>query len=618
MEEEIRAEFKKNGFILDDDDVISKCLTFCIEYNLSPLDLVTSWEVFSLNRGLELTVKSSDMGAFLQHLQSEQRDAIIKKEPGLHFYSNDIAMILNDEHEDMKEDILGSPTNRPKALEGEPFHSAQNSNGSMFGSRKPLESVTPFGQRKSKFVVQFTLNEPSVTDNRKIENEDQDNGDDDDVIKRVQPMKRCSLQISGSQPEPGCRFMYDRIEDKFNFLENRMKKHARALVASGLFEEPRDPTVASQRSLLAVGMICCEEEGRLKEMPILLQSSVEHSGGQRVRLDLQNLDHFSIFPGQVIGVEGHNPSGHCLIASKIIDHIPSSVSSDEGLHPAKKQAMNQELQRTNTYGAVSELSLIVAAGPFTTTDNLFFEPLTELLAYARRKQPQLLVLLGPFIDSDHPEIKKATVHKTFDEIFQEEIVGRLKDYVEYMGSSAQVILVPSIRDAHHDFVFPQPAFDIQASDTILQINSISNPGTFCANEVKVACCTVDILKHLSAEEISRNPQGGSKQRMSTLANHVLNQHSFYPLYPPAESIPLDFSLAPETLQISLIPDILILPSDLAHFVRVLSVKGKSEGEDVKCICVNPGRLARGEGGGFFVELNYNGSADSASASVIRV
>lgn len=36
---------------------------------------------------------------------------------------------------------------------------------------------------------------------------------------------------------------------------------------------------------------------------------------------------------------------------------------------------------------------IIAAGPFTTTDNLFFEPLTELLAYARRKMPQLLVLV---------------------------------------------------------------------------------------------------------------------------------------------------------------------------------------------------------------------------------
>lgn len=30
-------------------------------------------------------------------------------------------------------------------------------------------------------------------------------------------------------------------------------------------------------------------------------NSVEHSGGQRVRLELQKLDQFSIFPGQVYG-----------------------------------------------------------------------------------------------------------------------------------------------------------------------------------------------------------------------------------------------------------------------------------------------------------------------------
>lgn len=30
-----------------------------------------------------------------------------------------------------------------------------------------------------------------------------------------------------------------------------------------------------------------------------ISDSVEHSGGQRVRLELQNLNQFSIFPGQV-------------------------------------------------------------------------------------------------------------------------------------------------------------------------------------------------------------------------------------------------------------------------------------------------------------------------------
>ncbi|KAL3501055.1 hypothetical protein ACH5RR_035504 [Cinchona calisaya] len=620
MEEEIKAEFEKNCFSFDDEEeILKKCLTFCIEYKLSPSDLVSSWDVFSLNRGLEMTVQSGHMGAFLQQLQNEQRDAIIKKEPGLHFYSNDVAMLLNDEYEDTKEGILHSPTDRPEAHQTEPSDSAQKTNRSIFGSQKLLETVTPFGQRKNKFVVQFALNDPSSTEATIVNQEQDHENSEDDIIKRVQPSKRCSIVTNGSQPEPACRFMYDRIEDKFSFLENRIKKHANTLVHSGLYEEPTDPTVASQKSLFAVGMICCEEEGRLKEKPILLQSSVEHSGGQRVRLDLQNLEQFSIFPGQVVGVEGHNPSGHCLIASKIIDSVPLSVSSNENLHPAKKQALDQNVQSNDLSGPMPELSLIIAAGPFTTIDNFLFEPLVELLGYARRKQPQLLILLGPFIDADHPEIKKGTVNRTFEDMFHFEILGRLKDYVEYMGSTASVVLVPSIRDANHDFVFPQPNFDIYSLDLKHQIYSISNPGTFTANKVKLACCTVDILKHLSAEEISRNPQGGSKHRLTTLSNHILNQRSFYPLYPPAEGIPLDFSLAPEALQISSIPDILILPSDLAQFVRVLSLGKISEAEqEVKCLCVNPGRLARGEGGGFFVELNYRGNPDSATASVIRI
>ncbi|KAL7587909.1 hypothetical protein Lser_V15G40072 [Lactuca serriola] len=55
-----------------------------------------------------------------------------------------------------------------------------------------------------------------------------------------------------------------------------------------------------------------------------------------------------------------------------------------------------------------------------------------------------------------------------------------------------------------------------------------------------------------------------------------------------------------------VPDILIVLSDLTHFVKVLSLEGTSEGgEEVKCMCVNSGRLARGEGGGHLVELNFH-------------
>lgn len=37
---------------------------------------------------------------------------------------------------------------------------------------------------------------------------------------------------------------------------------------------------------------------------------------------------------------------------------------------------------------------------------------------------------------------------------------QLRDYVEYMGSAARVVLVPSVRDASHDFVYPQVKISI--------------------------------------------------------------------------------------------------------------------------------------------------------------
>ncbi|KAJ4960970.1 hypothetical protein NE237_020880 [Protea cynaroides] len=116
------------------------------------------------------------------------------------------------------------------------------------------------------------------------------------------------------------------------------------------------------------------------------------------------------------------------------------------------------------------------------------------------------MLLGPFLDSEHPEIKKGIVDRTFTEIFHVEILRRLQDYAEFMGSAARVILVPSIRDANHDFVFPQPAFDIHPSN-------------------------------------------------------LKDQKVF----------PWICHFAPEAMHISSIPDILILPSDLAPFVKVTMI-----------------------------------------------
>uniref|UniRef100_A0A0D9XY55 DNA polymerase alpha subunit B n=1 Tax=Leersia perrieri TaxID=77586 RepID=A0A0D9XY55_9ORYZ len=559
MEEEIRAEFQSSGFSIggaapgDAAEILSTLLTYCINYKMSPADLVSNWEVYYLNRQLDgLKLESSYMDGFLSHLQNEVKDRIIKEETSLHIYSsNDVDMLLSSTHTD-EEGFLDTPGTKQEKPNGE----ACNSELTPLTTDRPSSSrlaktngdrITPFSQRVNKFTQQYVLNSDNVVS---VPSKNEIESTEDEVIRRVQPSKRCTLQVQHSQPEPGCRFMYDRIEDRFNYLEDRMRRSGRLFSASGICGEPSDATLASE----------------------------------------------------VVGIQGHNPSGHCFVVSKLIDSIPNSVDSQ--LPCAKKQAVESEGHQSSEI-LPRVLSSVIAAGPYTTTDNLLFEPLQELLSYACRKQPQLLILMGPFIDADHPDIKKGSVDQSFQDIFLLEILRKLQDFTQYLGHNVRVILIPSVRDAHHDVVFPQ-------------ITCLANPSLFSCNEVHFGCCTVDILKHLSGEEISRKPSGGKPgDRIGRLATHILKQQSYYPLYPPAAGVPLDFSLASGALEISSAPDVLLLSSDLAPFVKVLSLDEGSE-EPKRSISINPGRLAKGIGGGTFVELNYNEDTDKTSASIIRI
>lgn len=62
---------------------------------------------------------------------------------------------------------------------------------------------------------------------------------------------------------------------------------------------------------------------------------------------------------QVLGIEGNNPSGHCLIASKVVDSIPLPALPDIGLPPAKKQAIDQQFQLNSPSSpSTEELSMV--------------------------------------------------------------------------------------------------------------------------------------------------------------------------------------------------------------------------------------------------------------------
>ena len=97
--------------------------------------------------------------------------------------------------------------------------------------------------------------------------------------------------------------------------------------------------------------------------------------------------------------------------------------------------------------------------------------------------------------------------------------------------------------------------------------------------------------------------------MGRLAGHLLQQHNFYPLHPPAEETNIDYPHFIKHCFFDSKPDVLLLPSDLRYFVKNVQ----------DTVVVNPGKLAKGSG--TYFRLYVKGTkkvTDTAFVNVVKI
>ena len=126
-----------------------------------------------------------------------------------------------------------------------------------------------------------------------------------------------------------------------------------------------------------------------------------------------------------------------------------------------------------------------------------------------------------------------------------------------------------------------------------RIHCVPNPCTIQINEVVIGITSTDALLHISSEETNSKLMGN---RMSRIAQHLIQQRSYYPLFPPpsAGGANLDLSKMNQW-NLTCTPDILILPSKLATFCKNV----------LNCIVINPGHICKGMTGGTFATMNIH-------------
>jgi DNA polymerase alpha subunit B len=298
--------------------------------------------------------------------------------------------------------------------------------------------------------------------------------------------QKCSVSINDddfSNMKSRFRFMFTSLDERIRAIEKHLlRMQSFMCLNNGIDESTLSPVgKVSQEEIWVCGRICCEtSEGKINKSSIMLEGSKKESSGRRVLLDFNDFSGlFSIFPGQIVLVNGLNSGGYRMIVKRIItgSTLPSLSSSPSSL---------LNYHHSTGYQGSDPLKIMTACGPFTTSDNLNYLPLQDLLGKVLISKPDVLILVGPFVDVSQPLLSSGDViledeyeggendendsshivtsqSASYEMVFTMRIIRDcLQAFFNEEDASSSlatnIILIPSLLDGHHEFVYPQPPF----------------------------------------------------------------------------------------------------------------------------------------------------------------
>ncbi|KAI5951951.1 POL12 [Candida jiufengensis] len=369
-----------------------------------------------------------------------------------------------------------------------------------------------------------------------------------------------------------------------------------------------NPCLSSQFDIICCGRIVPDSPNYNQEIlnnkSLYLETSRLSGVGQRIPLDLSKLKGYSFFTGQIVILKGRNPTGKEFYVEQVMPmpQLGTPVSSKE------------ELEEFETLQNGEGLKVVVASGPYSNSNKLAYTKLENLIEKINNDiHPNVVILNGPFIDLTNKEVEqgeftslpKDQQPRNLDDVFKIIITPLLKK----IDSKIQVILLPSLKDSCSDHCsYPQDSFDRKKFQLPKNIKVFPNPSSFAINEMLIGSSNLDIFKDL--KEVLKQDDTLSSNRFDRIINHIFDQRRYYPVIPgsiatittQSENV-ADLSngasgeflnglnIGGSCLEIpymglselgSSIPDVLILPSELKVFAKI--VKG--------VVVINPGQFIR--------------------------
>lgn len=240
----------------------------------------------------------------------------------------------------------------------------------------------------------------------------------------------------------------------------------------------------------------------------------------------------------------------------------------------------------------------------------------RVLGHALQVKPQVLILLGPFLDANNSKVSSGdtTVYGSdepcsYEEVYTELILPLLVHGLEplrRLNPPTEIFVVPSLDEVLCFHPLPQPPLDMSltviggafAPLQSLGVHFLPNPAHVEVNGLKMTISSADALKPLVQELILR-PAG---KKIETALSLLLHQRTLFPVVPrdppqvcESHSKALDFPKLEA-------PDLCIFPSRIGTATSY-TVDGT--------VFVNPGPVCLQAAFGTFAEFWSVSNTDTA-------
>ncbi|KAF7268054.1 hypothetical protein GWI33_018796 [Rhynchophorus ferrugineus] len=281
--EEILGQFQLYN-INPTSDVIEKCLSLCVSYNIESEELVDQWVAYTSSnlRGEAPTVEHLEKMERKEY--QKNKDQVAAKLPS--HKDRSPYVVSTHQSSTSKLDAPSTPKSNqtPSSRIQTPIQSKNLANEFKDTISSPGSQVANYSKRVNALAVQCSYGNKETTFKSK-------------------PLLPTIKMVFDGGLKANQTFLYEIIGKKGKSLNNMAEDLIVAIRDKYKLGVPNEAENDEEVSNIYAGRIVSDSDGKLNNQSVLLELTQIHMG-RTIQLNLSKVDKYSLFPGQVVVVKG--------------------------------------------------------------------------------------------------------------------------------------------------------------------------------------------------------------------------------------------------------------------------------------------------------------------------